>query len=429
MLQLFKDRNFFTYWIGEFVSVIGDHISMVAFPLLVLQMTDSVLLTGLVFGVQGFPRAVLMLLGGAVIDRTSPKFIMMVTNLIRFGLVMAVAYLINADLATVELIFVMALAFGIADAFFYPANTAIVPSLVKKAILQKANAIVQGSMWVGVIIGPALAGVIIAGEITVMGHETGEMAATYESNRDGFARAFFLDALTFGFSALTLMFVKARPLSNDAPQEKQSMWQDVKDAVGWVWSQPSMRLGFLGIAALEFFFQAPIFVGLPALAKLRFLEPAYVYGLMLTAYGCGALVGAGLGGALREMKERTLIRYMFLVFMGSGAAIGLIVLYEPYWWAMLLFVITGSGDSFVWVNFTTWIQKNAPEEKLGRVMSILTFMSVGLAPVASVIMGLAFEWNLETSLLIVSCILVVACLSAAFHPDAIFRREKLTVSK
>lgn len=424
MLQLFKDRNFATYWFGEFISVVGDHISMIAFPLLVLQMTGSVAMTGMVFAAQGLPRAILMLAGGAVVDRSSPRFVMLLTNLVRFVLVMLVAYFIYIDIASLELIFAMALLFGIADAFFYPANTAIVPSLVGKEQLKEANALVQGSIWVGVIIGPALAGLVIADEITVMGHEVGQMAATYETNRLGFARAFFLDGLTFGISFLTLIFVKARLLDSDAEEEnapKTSMFSEVKEGIKWVWSQPTIRLAFMGIAALEFFFQTPIFVGLPALAKARFLEPAYVYGLMITAYGCGAIVGVVASGYFRAMNERTMVRIMFFVFMGSGASIGLIVLYEPYWWAMLLFFLSGSVDSFVWVNFTTWVQKKTPEKLLGRVMSIFTFMSVGLVPIAAIILGWAFEWHLEYSLIIVSCILVISCVVAAMQPDAIYK--------
>jgi len=396
---------------------------MIAFPLLVLQMTGSVAMTGMVFAAQGLPRAILMLAGGAVVDRSNPRFVMLLTNMLRFTIVMVLAYLIYRDAVNIQMIFGMAALFGIADAFFYPANTAIVPSLVRKERLKEANAVVQGSMWVGVIVGPALAGFMIAEDITVMGHEVGQMAATYESNRLGFARAFFLDGLTFAASFLTLMFVKVRAFDRgERPKEAQtrSMLGEVKEAIKWVWSKPTLRLGFLGIAGLEFFFQTPIFVGLPALAKARFLEPAYVYGLMITAYGCGAIVGVTAGGYFRAMRERTMVRIMFLVFMGSGASFGLIVLYEPYWWAMLLFFLCGGGDSFVWVNFTTWIQKRTPENLLGRVMSILTFMSVGLIPVASIMLGWAFEWNLEVSLILVSCILVVGCIIAAMHRDALY---------
>jgi len=424
MLQLFKDRNFLTYWIGEFISVIGDHISLIAFPLLTLQMTESVALTGFVFAVQGVPRAILMLMGGALVDRYSPRLVMLLTNLARFCLVMLVAYLVEEDKATIDVIFAAALAFGIVDAFFYPASTAIVPSLVSKEKLQKANALVQGSIYVGVIFGPALAGFIIAGEATTMEHGSGE-AANYASNRAGFARAFFLDGLTFAASFLTLIFVRSRTPSGDKQGQKSSLITEIGQAVRWVWSKPTIRLGFLGFAVLEFFYQTTVFVGLPALAKVRYLEPAYVFGLMVTAWGSGALIGAVSGGALKPIPEHYLVRIMFLAFAVSGSAIGLIVFYEPYWWAMVVFFISGALDSYVMINFTTWVQQKTPEALLGRVMGIFTFLAVGLVPVAALLLGLAFQWNLNMSLLIISGILVVFSGLAAFHRDALYAGETL----
>jgi len=427
MLQLFKDRNFLTFWVGEFISVIGDHISLIAFPLLVLQMTENVALTGAVFAAQGLPRAILMLMGGAFVDRYSPRLVMLVTNLVRCCLVMMVAWLVYEDRATTEVIFAVALTFGIVDAFFYPASIAIVPSLVSKAMLQKANALVQGSIYVGVIIGPAIAGFIIAGEANTLEHGGGS-AADYASNRAGFARAFFIDALSFAASFLTLIFVRSRALASEdedgkSADKNSSLLGEVREAVRWVWSRPTIRLGFIGIAILEFFYQTTIFVGLPALAKARFLEPAYIFGLMVTAWGGGALIGAMAGGALKPIGERYLVRIMFVAFAFSGAAIGLIVLYEPYWWAMLVFFISGMLDSYVMINFTTWVQQKTPEALLGRVMSFFTFLVVGLMPVAAIVLGLAFEWQLEASLLVISAILVISCVFAALHRDACFTED------
>ena len=429
MLKLFKDRNFAIYWIGEFVSVVGDHISMIAFPFLVLQLTGSPALTAFVFAAQGLPRAVMMLVGGAVVDRTSPKLVMILSNLARFVLVMLLAYLLHIDQVTLPIIFTIAILFGLADAFFYPANTAMVPSVVAKEDLKEGNALVQGSVWVGVIIGPALAGLLIAGQVTTVGHDVGLEAASFETNRPGFARAFFIDGLTFALSFVSLLFVRARSLASEEGDEGKatSMLGEVTQAIKWVWSVPAVRLGFIGIAILEFFFQTPIFIGLPALAKLRFVEPAFVYGLMITAYGSGALIGAVTGGMTKGPRDENLIRTMFLLFSGSGAAIGLIVLYPPYWWAMLLFFCTGAADSFIWVHFTTWLQKLTPEKLLGRVMSIMMFMSVGLIPIASVIMGIAFEWNLQASLIGASAIIVISCIAAALHPDS--RRMPAPVSE
>jgi len=426
MLQVLKDRNFFTFWIGEFISVIGDHISLIAFPLLVLQMTGNVALTGIVFAVQGLPRAVLMLYGGALVDRYSPRIVMLVSNLLRCVIVMTLAYMIHADLAAIEFIILFALAFGLVDAFFYPASVSIVPSLLGSDLLQKGNALVQASMFVGVIIGPAIAGLIIAGELTTLGHDAG-VAADYASNRDGFARAFFVDGLTFAASFIALSFVRSRKLGKEADEgessEPQSMITEIKEGIRWAWGQPTMRLAFIGIAFLEFFFQTPVFIGLPALAKARYLEPSFVYGLWISSYGVGALIGSVAGGSLKPVGEKYLVRIMFFIFMGSGAAFGLIVLYEPYWFAMVCFLFSGAADSFIWVNITTWIQKKSPEELLGRVMSIFTFLSVGLIPIAGVVLGFAFEWNLELSLLIVSGILVTACVVAAVHKDAVYRGQ------
>ncbi len=329
------------------------------------------------------------------------------------------AYLIYSDQISLTVIFVVALAFGLADAFFYPAATSVVPAVVEKENLKAGNAIMQGSVWVGVILGPAIAGLVIAGEVTTMGHDTGLDGATFDSNRAGFARAFFLDGLTFAFSFLTLLFVRTRSLKDeDEAQKKTSMLAEVKQAVKWVWSVPAIRLGFLGVAVLEFFFQTPIFVGLPALMKERFLEPAYVYGLIVAAYGTGALVGAVAAGSFTWPARENLVRTMFFIFIGSGASIGLIVLYEPYWFAMMLFLIFGCMDSYIWVHFTTFVQQSTPEAQMGRVMSIFMFMSVGLVPVASMLMGVAFEWNLEISLIIASFVIVLSCFFMALHPDS-----------
>ena len=104
--------------IGETISVIGDQISLIAFPWLILQMTNSAALTGLVFAVQGIPRAALMLAGGALVDRTSPRLVMLVSNGLRMLLVVYLAYMISQDTADITSVFLMAFAFGVADAFF-----------------------------------------------------------------------------------------------------------------------------------------------------------------------------------------------------------------------------------------------------------------------------------------------------------------------
>ncbi|MEJ6773354.1 MAG: MFS transporter [Porticoccaceae bacterium] len=423
MFKLFKDRNFVVFWFGEMVSVIGDHISLIAFPWLVLQMTNSAALTGLVFAVQGIPRAALMLAGGAMVDRTSPRLVMIISNALRFFLVMFVAYMISQDTVDLTSVFLMAFTFGVADAFFYPASTSIIPRLVSRDQLQAGNAIVQTTMHLGMTLGPVIAGLIIAGEVNSIHHQadsagvSAQAINSYEQDREGLARAFFVDGLTFALSFITLLFVKVRGLNEDEkPVAGTSLYGEIREAALWVWSIPAVRLGFVGMAVIHFFFMPMIFVGLPVWAKERFFEGAYVYGLVTASFGLGAFIGAIASGFLAGPKDENLVPTMFKLYVFSGSTLALIIFYDPYWWAMLLFFITGVFESFLYVHFTTWLQRITPSALLGRVMSILMLMSMGLLPIADAIMGFAIDWSLEATMIGSAAFLMLFCSLIAAHP-------------
>lgn len=399
------------------MSVIGDHISLIAFPWLVLQMTGSPFMTGLVFAVQGLPRALLMLPGGALVDRTSPRAVMLWTDIIRLVLTLTLVWLLIEDAVTIPAVFALALAFGIADAFFYPATIAILPSLVRRDQLQSGNAIIQMTMNLSVIIGPVVAGLLIAGSFETSGHSVGETISSYEQDREGLTRAFIVDAITFAFGFITLLFTRVRDLKDQLKDKATSMWQEIKEAVAFVWSIPAVRLALMGIAAFELLYRAPILVGMPVLAKERFAEGALVYGLELGAWGAGAFIGGLIGGTMKTFDDTKLVRNLFLIFAYSGATLGMMVLYEPYEWAMFIFFTAGIGDGMIWVLFLVWLQNITPEALLGRVMGLFMFMTIGLLPVANILMGMVAEMNIELSLLAISAIMVIICLFAAFHPD------------
>jgi len=421
MFSLFKNRNFSLFWFGEMASVIGDHISLIAFPWLVLQMTDSAAMTGLVFAVQGIPRALLMLAGGAVVDRTSPRLVILVTNGLRMLLVMSLAYMISQDNVEVSTVFIMAFAFGIADAFFYPASTSIIPSLVSRDDLQAGNAILQTTLHLGMTIGPVVAAFLIAGEISSMSQNSGgdlSGLSSYEKDREGLARAFFVDGLTFAVSFLSLLFVKVRKFDEQSSESKSSLYSEVREAINWVQSIPAVRLGFIGMAFIHFFFMPMVFVGIPVWAKQRFIEGAYVYGLVTAAFGIGALLGAVATAYVKKPSDKNLVPLMFWSYVFSGSTLALIIFYDAYWWAMLLFFVSGIFEAFFYVHFTTWLQKITPEYLLGRVMSVLMLMSLGLVPIADAIMGFAIEFSLDITMIASAVFLMVSCTLVALNPQS-----------
>src|SRR5258708_40297752 len=137
--------NFRLLWIGESISLLGDQFYMIALPWLVLQLTGSALALGTAMALASIPRALFMLIGGAFVDRFSPRVVMIASNLARLVLVALLTALVLTNQIRIEMLYGFALAFGLADAFYFPAQSAIVPQLLKEDQLQAGNTFVQGT--------------------------------------------------------------------------------------------------------------------------------------------------------------------------------------------------------------------------------------------------------------------------------------------
>src|SRR5512147_2824858 len=155
-------RNFRLLWIGEGISLLGDQFYMIALPWLVLSLTGNALAVGTVMAMAGIPRALFMLVGGALTDRLTPRRLMINSNLARLILTGLLALLVITNLIQLWMLYTSALLFGLADAFFFPAQTSIVPKLVGKDQLQQGNAMIQGTAMLSLFVGPVIAGALIA---------------------------------------------------------------------------------------------------------------------------------------------------------------------------------------------------------------------------------------------------------------------------
>ncbi len=159
---VFRLRDFRLLVTGEGVSLLGDQFALIALPWLVLAVTGDPVVLGAVLALQGIPRALFMLVGGAVTDRFSPRSVMMAANVVRLVVVSLLAAVTLAGIVQVWMLYVFALVFGLADGFFFPAQNAIVPQIAGGERLETANAVVQGLEQVSLFVAPVLAGVLIA---------------------------------------------------------------------------------------------------------------------------------------------------------------------------------------------------------------------------------------------------------------------------
>lgn len=374
--EVLGNRNFRLLWIGEGVSVLGDHFYMIALPWLVLQITGDSLAMGTVLALSAIPRALFMLLGGALTDRFSARMLMLTSNAMRFVLVALLAVLVFTNNIEMWMLYTLAILFGIADAFFYPAQSSMPPQLVKKDHLQVANSLIQGTMMLTMLIGPALAGLLIA----TLGDGHSESA-----NMQGIAAAFGLDALTFLVSLITLVFIKAP--QNDSKEASENIIESIRSGLSFVWNDLPLRAFFFVVAAVTFFFNGPFSIGIPLLADTRFPEGAVAYGTILSTWGAGSLVGMVLAGMLpRPNPKRTGTVLLSLVsVMGIGLA--LLGVSNSLTLASTIVLVLGSVDGYINVFFVTWVQSRAPKALIGRLMSLLMFSSIGLLPISMALSG------------------------------------------
>jgi MFS family permease len=391
-------RDFRLLWLGESVSALGDQFALIALPWLALVLTGSALALGGVLALMGVPRALLMLVGGVWVDRLSPRRVMLASNAVRLTAIGVLGLLALAGVVQLWMLYAFALVFGVADAFFYPAQTSIVPELVEPSQLQQANGIVQGTAQASVLIGPAVAGVAIA----TLGGSGAQVGMT------GIAVALLLDALSFLVSIGTLWLIRGR---HQAPAVATPMLAAIREALRFVWDWPTLRVIVLVSLLANLLIVGPIEVGLPVLAYLRLPEGAAAFGVIMSAFGGGSLVGYGAAATIASPRPAALGSVVMVTLAVSGLGIATLAFVDSTLVAALVAAVSGATLGFGNLLGMSWIQARVPKQLMGRVMSLLMVASMGLVPVSELVAGVFVQISLTG--LLVAAGLGMAAVSVA----------------
>jgi hypothetical protein len=376
--SILRIRDFRLLFTGEGISLLGDQFYFIALPWLVLELTGSATVLGVVLALQGIPRAAFMLVGGAVTDRLSPRRVMIGSNVARLALVSLLAALVLSGAVTTWMLLVIALAYGVADGFFFPAQSAIVPQLALVDQLSAANAFVQGLDQVSQFIGPVLAGIMIA---------------SFTSGRvglQGVGLALIVDAATFvvSIALLWLMRVDRRERPGAANGEPAaSIWASIKEGLAYMWRDPLLRMLLVLILAVNFLAVGPMLVGIPALAKGRLEGGAQAYGAIMSAFGGGSLAGLAVAGAARRPPAAYLGHVLLAVCTAFGVGLAVLGFAHTLVGALIPAACMGFAAGYLTVAFFVWIQARTPQRLMGRMMSLIIFASVGLVPLSQALAG------------------------------------------
>jgi MFS family permease len=338
--ELLAVRNFRLFWFGETVSVLGDQFYFVALPWLVLQLTGSGLALGSVLMTAAIPRAVLMLAGGAATDRFSSRSVMLASNFMRCLVVSILAVLVLNHTARMWHVYVLAAGFGTFDAFFYPAYTAMVPGLLQPAQLAAGNALMQGSVQLTGLIGPAAAGVVIGGA--------------------GLGAAFGVDAVSFGVSLAMLLLITTTTVAAAAAQP--SLLTSMREGISYALTHVTIRSLLVAFAVMNLFLTGPFMVGAPLLAKQRFAGAAAL-GLLYSAFGAGALAGTVIAG--RDRREHRLGPILVTVYGVAGLTMITLGLLWRVWASASVLALLGVIVGYSNVQMLAYLQRQTEATKMG----------------------------------------------------------------
>jgi MFS family permease len=377
--SLFANHNFSLLFAGSTISTIGDQFTLVALPWLVLKLTGDPAALGLVLATMAFPRAVFMLIGGAVVDRMSPRRVLLGSRAVNALLVSLLAVLVLAGAIQMWMIYAIALGIGLSTAFSYPAGSAILPQLMQPQQLQSANAMFMAMRQLSLIIGPVIAGLLI----TVGAHNGHDKGV---ADASGLGLAFSIDAVSFLFSLGSLMLVRIH--SDFHPKVPVgSVLANVASGIRYIWADLPLRAFILYAAVVSVFVGGPIQVGLPVLAETRMDLGAASLGILMTANGVGMLLGSALSGMAGKLVRGRLGLMVLSVDSVVGLAlIALGVVHSTLGGAVLL-ACTGMLGGIAQIAIISWIQRRVAPEMMGRTMSVLMFTFMGLGPLSAAIAG------------------------------------------
>ncbi|RPD47352.1 MFS transporter [Paracnuella aquatica] len=381
-----QNSNYRIYFSGQLVSVIGTWLQIVAQGWLVLQLTQSAFLIGLVAALATTPSLLFSLFGGVIVDRFPKKRILFFTQLTNTALALTLGILTILGLASIPIICVLAFCMGTVNALDAPARQAFIPEVVTKDELASAVALNSAVFNAGRVIGPVIAGILIA----VVG--TGW--------------AFIANAVSYAAVLIALRFMHIKP---SPPSPPQHPFTAIRQGVQYAFAHPIIRVLLVYVAILSIFGWSYSTL-MPIIAQTGFGLGATGLGWLYTATGLGSLLATLVVSAGAKRIRPT-------YFVVGGAVIFSISLMffaqtNSLKAALPLLFLVGMGLISQSAMTTTMIQSMVESQFRGRVMSIYVLMFLGMSPVGNFLVGfLSDRLGYATAITINAGVVLVAGLS------------------
>lgn len=392
-LSAFRHRNYRLFFSGQLISVTGTWMQTLAQSWLVLSLTDSPFQFSLVSVCQFAPVLVLGVAAGVVADRFPKRTILVVTQTTSMLLAATLSLLVATDSVRLWHVYLLALGLGIVNAFDMPTRQAFVVEMVGKEDLSNAIALNSSLFNAARIVGPAIAGLILATK--------------------GAAWCFGLNAVSYLAVIAGLLLMRLTP---SVRAREGSAIQRMREGLAYVRATPSVLMP-VSLIAFVAVFGMNFNVWIPLLAKKEFDVGADGFGVLMSAVGVGSLAGAlSLAFAGRGPRPRLILVTAALLGLTelALAAVSRLSLHVAI--ALLILPVMGFSFSLTSASANTIIQTNAPGHLRGRVMSVYMTFFAGTAPLGAIFAGaLADRFGTPASIAVCGAVTVFAAAAVAYR--------------
>lgn len=354
---LFKNRTFVLLFVAGIFGVVSFSMFLTTTTWFVISDSGSASSLGLVLIAATVPRISMMIFGGVVADRYKKTTIMFLANFVQALLLLVLYILMKNDALSLTLLLLIAAGFGMLDAFFGPASSSMIPKIVEKSQLQRANALFQGVDQISFVAGPIVAGVLM--------------------ESIGVGGSYFVAMILALLSAVIIYprFINEGPV---ALQEKQKPIKEIKEGLAYIRNSSFLITGIVVLITLNFFVFGTLHIAIPFLVESYGGTPLNL-SYMEASLGIGLVAGTGiLSSVLVKKKGRTSL------FGLLGALIAYVIFALVPNLTMLTIVVffIGFSMSFVFIPFFTAAQEQAEDYIMGRVMSIIFLAMNGFDPIS-----------------------------------------------
>lgn len=391
-----RNSNFWKYWVGQTISNLGSSVTLFALPLLVYKITGSALNLGISSAANMLPYLLFGLILGAWMDRVDRKRMMIFTDIARAAIIATIPLAARLGLLSVWWIYAVGFIHSTLTICFQSGEFAAIPSLVDQDDLVTANGRIQASYSAASIMGPVLAGVLVAFV--------------------PLASLMLIDALSFLISAFSMMLVTISfNASKHEQSERKHIFHDVAEGLRYVLRHPVLRNISLMMALVNFV-MATQNAQLVLFAKQRLLASDTQVGLLYTAGSVGVVALSLLAGLLR--KRWSFSKVALGALMVDGVAV-LIFSFMRWYWLALIFEALAQGCGILFnINTGSLRQAIVPNHLLGRVMSIASVLAWSAIPLGALLGGWVINQTNNVALVygVIGALVILIPLGFSFTP-------------